>query len=89
MDSTSRRFEDNARAALDSSTLQSALAKLADGFPRRRREAAERLPEFEELRDAARAIKEHVLDHLDVYLETFERRVTENGGEVHWCRDAK
>jgi len=89
MDSTTRRFEDNARAALDSPTLQAALAKLADGFPRRRREAAERLPEFEELRDAARAIKEHVLDHLDLYLETFERRVTENGGEVHWCRDAQ
>ncbi|MCC7016263.1 MAG: iron-sulfur cluster-binding protein [Rhodospirillales bacterium] len=89
MDSSARRFENNARAALATPTLQAALAKLADGFPSRRREAAGRLPEFDELRDAARAIKDHVLDHLDVYLETFERRVVENGGEVHWCRDAE
>ena len=89
MESSAGRFETNARAALGTPTLQAALAKLADGFPARRLEAAERLPEFEELRDAACAIKEHVLDHLDVYLETFERRVAANGGEVHWCRDAE
>ena len=89
MDSTSGRFESNARAALATPTLQTALAKLADGFPARRREAADRLPEFEALRDAAQAIKEHVLDHLDVYLEKFEQRVVANGGEVHWCRDAE
>ena len=89
MDSTTARFEDNAREALASPTLQAALAKLADGFPGRRREAAARLPEFEQLRDAARAIKDHVLDHLDVYLETFEAQVTANGGHVHWCADAE
>ena len=89
MDSTAGRFENNARDALGSPTLQAALAKLADGFPGRRREAAARLPEFEELRDAARAIKDHVLDHLDVYLETFEARVTANGGRVHWCANAE
>ena len=89
MDSTAGRFENNARAALGSPTLQTALAKLAGGFPARRLEAAGRLPEFEALRDAAYAIKEHVLDHLDVYLETFERNVVANGGEVHWCRDAE
>ncbi|MEK7819691.1 MAG: LUD domain-containing protein, partial [Pseudomonadota bacterium] len=89
MDSTAARFETNAREALATPTLQAALGKLADGFPGRRREAAARLPEFEALRDAARAIKEHVLDHLDVYLETFEARVTAAGGEVHWCADAE
>ncbi len=89
MDSTAARFETNAREALATPTLQAALGKLADGFPGRRREAAARLPEFEALRDAAQAIKEHVLDHLDVYLETFEARVTAAGGEVHWCADAE
>ncbi|MEK7246515.1 MAG: LUD domain-containing protein, partial [Pseudomonadota bacterium] len=89
MDSTSSRFENNARDALATPTLQTALAKLADGFPSRRQEAADRLPEFEALRDAARDIKDHVLDHLDVYLEKYERQVVANGGEVHWCRDAE
>ena len=46
-----------------------------------------RLPEFEALRDAAKAIKDHTLAHLDLYLEAFERSVVEQGGKVHWARD--
>ena len=42
--------------------------------------AAARLPEFEALRDSARDIKNHALAHLDLYLERYERKVTEAGG---------
>ena len=52
------------------------------------RRAAERLPEFEALRDLGRDIKDHTLAHLDLYLEAFEARVAELGGTVHWARDA-
>ena len=38
--------------------------------------------------DAARDIKNHVLENLDFYLERFETRVGERGGQVHWARDA-
>jgi L-lactate dehydrogenase complex protein LldF len=86
--STSRSFEDNARKALVDADLQRALTKLSNGFPVKRRMAVERLPEFEGLRDAARAIKDDVLDNLDFYLERFEERVVEQGGHVHWCTDA-
>jgi L-lactate dehydrogenase complex protein LldF len=89
MDSTARAFETNAREALKDAKLQAALARLSEGFPAKRREAAARLPEFEALRDQARAIKDHVLANLDLYLERFEARVKENGGHVHWCRDAE
>jgi L-lactate dehydrogenase complex protein LldF len=88
MDSTAHAFEDNARHALGDAKLQSALARLSEGFPAKRREAAARLPEFEALRDQARAIKDHVLANLDLYLERYEAKVLENGGHVHWCRDA-
>ena len=44
------------------------------GFSERRRQAAERLPEFEALRDRARDIKNHALANLDFYLEEFERK---------------
>ena len=54
----------------------------------RRAAAAERLPEFEALRDSARDIKNHTLAHLDLYLEAYERKVTEAGGQVHCARDA-
>jgi L-lactate dehydrogenase complex protein LldF len=45
------------------------------GFPTKRSVAATRLPEFEALRDIARDIKNHTLDHLDLYLERYEAKV--------------
>ncbi len=83
---TTRRFIDNAREALDDGNLQQALDKMKTGFVDRRREAAERLPEFDSLRDQARDIKNHTLEHLDYYLERFERKAVEQGGHVHWCQ---
>ena len=46
------------------------------------------MTDWEALRDAAHAIKEHTLRHLDVYLEQFEVACTQAGGQVHWARDA-
>ncbi len=46
------------------------------------------IPEWEELRDLASAIKEHTLTHLDVYLDQFETNARANGVQVHWARDA-
>ena len=88
MEPTSRNFHDNTNAALANPTLQEALGKLTRGFPVKRLEAAARLPEFEDLRDQARDIKNHVLANLDFYLEQFEARVTDWGGQVHWAKDA-
>ena len=68
---TSPFFKDNARQALADAQLQRALGLVKHGFVNRRRAAADRLPEFEELRDAARDIKNHTLAHLDLYLEAY------------------
>jgi L-lactate dehydrogenase complex protein LldF len=81
---TSPQFKVNAKAALADESLQSAL-KFFDNFSARRREAADRLPEFEQLRDSARDIKDHTLAYLDLYLEAYEKRVTEQGGHVHYA----
>ena len=58
-------------------------------FIARRREVADRLPEFEALRDSARDIKDHTLAHLDLYLEAYEERVTAQGGHVHYAVTAR
>jgi len=84
---TSPAFRENAARALEDPDLQKALVKMKAGFIDKRRRAVERLPEFDALRDAARDIKNHVLDNLDHYLEAFEARVIEAGGRVHWCPD--
>ena len=89
MESTARDFNRNVDAALANPNLQDSLAKLKVGFSERRRQAVERLPEFEALRDAARDIKNHTLANLDFYLEEFERKVTALGGQVHWAPTAE
>ena len=88
MQVTSRTFPANAHKALHDEPLQRAMDNLRKGFPGKRAKAIARLPEFDALRDAGRDIKNHTLAHLDHYLERFEARVTENGGHVHWARDA-
>ncbi|HXH03361.1 MAG TPA: LutB/LldF family L-lactate oxidation iron-sulfur protein [Candidatus Competibacteraceae bacterium] len=88
MQATSLNFKENARQALHDRALQKALVNLRAGFPGKRAKAIARLPEFEALRDYGRDLKNHTLEHLDFYLEQFEARVVEQGGRVHWARDA-
>jgi len=88
MEATSHNFTDNARTGLANPVLRRALGIAGTGFPARRAEAIARLPEFEALRDAGKAIKDHTISHLDYYLELYEKNVTASGGVVHWARDA-
>jgi len=89
MQATSHAFKENARHALGDPNLQAALGILKRDFAGRRGAAVARLPEFEALRDQGRAIKDHVLENLDFYLERFEAKVSELGGQVHWCANAE
>jgi L-lactate dehydrogenase complex protein LldF len=86
--STSPQFKQNAARALNDVQLQKALGNVKQGFIDKRRMAADKLPEFEALRDAARDIKNHTLEHLDLYLEAYEEKVKASGGHVHFARDA-
>jgi L-lactate dehydrogenase complex protein LldF len=86
---TSPAFRENARAALADQQLQKALGNVRQNFIARRAAAAQRLPEFDALRDQARDIRDHALAHLDVYLEMFERNVVAAGGHVHFARTSE
>jgi L-lactate dehydrogenase complex protein LldF len=86
--STSAHFKDNVHEALADARLQGAMA-FSGNFVMRRAAAADRLPEFEALRDSCRAIKDHTLAHLDLYLEAYEAKVRSSGGEVHYAEDAE
>ncbi|MBD2746967.1 iron-sulfur cluster-binding protein [Microvirga sp. BT688] len=86
--STSPQFKQNAARALNDSQLQKALGNVKQGFIDKRQMAADKLPEFEALRDSARDIKNHTLEHLDLYLEAYEEKVKASGGHVHFARDA-
>ncbi len=85
---TSPAFKQNASRALADAGLQKALGTAKGAFLQRRADAVARLPEFEQLRDIGRDIKNHTLAHLDFYLEAFEAKVLAAGGKVHWCSTA-
>lgn len=58
-------------------------------FVRTKRDRASlQVPEWEELRSLASAIKDHSLSNLDIYLREFEEKAKANGIQVHWAADA-
>ncbi len=82
-------FKDNVAKALADKQLQFAMTETGPRFIEKRTKARAALPEFDALRDQARDIKNHVLDHLDIYLERYEAKVQEAGGHVHWAANAE
>src|SRR6201996_9351281 len=88
MNADPRAFKERAHDALNDPSLKTALGRLKTHFALRRSDAAERYGDFEGLRDAGKAIRDHAIANLDTLLETFERSVTARGGQVHWARDA-
>jgi L-lactate dehydrogenase complex protein LldF len=86
---TAQNFKANARAALDDPQLQRALNHVRSNFIDKRAKAAAALPEFDQLREAGRAIKDHALAHLDLYLEAYEAKVAAAGGHVHFAETAE
>ncbi|MEM7651946.1 MAG: LutB/LldF family L-lactate oxidation iron-sulfur protein [Pseudomonadota bacterium] len=86
MQITSQNFKSNAKSALADATLAKAMQNLKDGFPAKRLKAVAGLPEFEQLREIGRDIKNHTLANLDFYLTKFEENVIASGGQVHWAR---
>ena len=84
-----RNFKKAAASALHDAALQRALQNVKRGFVIKRENARANLPEFDTLRGEGRAIKDHTLTHLDLYLETYERKVAESGGRVHYALNAK
>ena len=86
---TSAAFKANSVAALANVNLQSALRTSRGGFVDKRQTAIEAVPEFEALREQAKALKDHVLANLGHYLEQYEVKVIAAGGHVHWAETAE
>ena len=81
-------FPEAARPALANPQLRRNLGHATRTIRAKRAGVVAELPDWEELREAGRALKERTLRHLDVYLEQLEAAVEAAGGHVHWARDA-
>jgi L-lactate dehydrogenase complex protein LldF len=82
-------FPQAARVALADTQLRHNLAHATHTIRAKRAEVVGEVPDWQELREAGRAIKERVLRHLDEYLLELEAAVGRAGGVVHWARDAE
>lgn len=82
-------FKARADGALADPTLKIAIDRTTGTAERKRAAAVGAFPEFEAARVRGREIKDHVIAHLDHYLETFERNAVASGSKVHWASSAE
>ncbi|BCL81246.1 iron-sulfur cluster-binding protein [Ktedonobacteria bacterium brp13] len=82
-------FQQKAKEALDNAQLRRNLGKATGTIRNKRAQVVAEVPDWEELREAGRAVKERVLRNLDTYLLQLEASVQRVGGHVHWARDAQ
>jgi L-lactate dehydrogenase complex protein LldF len=82
-------IKDGAVRALEDGTLQTALGRAMGAFTSSRARAVDAHPTFEELRVQAAAVKAHLLDHLDHYLEQLCDALEANGAQVHFAATAE
>lgn len=80
-------FKDRAKSALADKTLKIAIDRTTGNAERKRAVAVAAFPEYEAARARGKAIKDHVIAHLDHYLEQFERNASAAGARVHWAVD--
>ncbi len=82
-------FQERIAKSLSNPVLQIALDRNAERRVAGRNQRFAELPDAEAVRDRGRAIRIETLSRLDHYLEQFAANVEQNGGHVHWAKDAE
>ncbi|MDN3359468.1 4Fe-4S dicluster domain-containing protein [Actinomadura sp. DC4] len=82
------RFSDAARPELGDPRGRRVRRRAAADARARRTEAVKEAPDWELLREAGAAIRDRTLGDLGTHLEALEAAVLDEGGHVHWARDA-
>ena len=82
-------FDEKINRTLSDANLQLAIYAATSRLIAKRKNAVvgELLPDYQELRTQANAVKKHVIENLDHYLEEFEANLVAHGGKVVWCKD--
>src|SRR5579863_5038162 len=81
-------FPKAALPVLNDIQLRKNVAHAVDVIQAKRSRLVEEKSDWQALRTAAAAIRDHALEHLDFYLEQFEANCSAAGGIVHWASDA-
>ncbi len=89
MNIQSENFLDAANSALENSQRARTRNALGQSTPLKRAAAVERFGDFEALRRHVKKIRQHSLDNLDHYLQTFEHQALARGNQVHFARTGR
>lgn len=84
---TSPAFPMMAHTLLGDTQLRKNVRHATDVIQNKRRHVVAEMPDWQELREAGKRLREHTMRYLDRYLEQFEENCTRAGGVVHWARD--
>jgi L-lactate dehydrogenase complex protein LldF len=82
-------FPEAAPAALANAQLRANIRLATTTIRAKRAAVVSEVPDWEELREAGRALKDGAIARLDEVLVELEASVTRAGGTVHWARDAE
>ncbi|GGG75158.1 LutB/LldF family L-lactate oxidation iron-sulfur protein [Edaphobacter dinghuensis] len=86
---TSPVFPMAAKAALGDTQMRKNVRHATNVIQTKRGRVVGEMPDWQQLREAGKQIRQHTMEHLDFYLEQFEENCTRVGGVVHWARDAE
>jgi len=69
--------------------MRTSIARAQDLLNQKRADAFEELGNYEQWRENAAAVRSHVLENLDYYLNQFVDKATQNGAQVLFARTAR
>ena len=82
-------FKQAAARAMADRTLKTAIDRTTGTAERKREAALAEFPQFAAARERGTRIRDHVVTHLDHYLQEFERNAVASGAKVHWAATAE
>src|SRR3984957_17007075 len=85
---TAPTFPMAAKTAMGNTQLRKNVRHATDVIQNKRARVGGEMPDWQELREAGKQIRQHTMEHLDYYLQEFEANCTRAGGVVHWATDA-
>jgi len=81
-------FQKTAKQYIENPQLRRNIGHATKTIREKRKLVVDEMPDWEQLRESGRQIKERVMNHLDYYLLQLEESVEKAGGVVHWAAGA-
>lgn len=85
---TAPSFPMAAKTAMENTQLRKNVRHATEVIQAKRARVVGEMPDWQQLRETGKQIRQHTMEHLDFYLEQFEANCTRAGGVVHWAKDA-